>query len=178
MSDCSHRSLDRLALVGGWWLTRCLCDQPIVRSFLASHWILSAGCWLTAARGGSSHKYPARRSHVLRGITPRLEVKNLRLGVEPCLRITDNLSIGSDSSASTYPPESGRRVKAITLPAESRGMEAEVITSGGTEGSKGAHRPGEDGSDHQPRHQAFGSSLLCTSSWRSGPIVAPPPASP
>ena len=34
---------------------------------------------MTTTRGGSSYKYLARRSHMLRGTTPHCDVKTLRL---------------------------------------------------------------------------------------------------
>jgi len=43
--------------------------------------------------GGKSYKYPARQSHVLRGITPHRDVKTFRLGIKLHQRIMDNLSI-------------------------------------------------------------------------------------
>jgi hypothetical protein len=41
-------------------------------------------------------------------VTPHRDVKTLRLGIRLHQRITNNLSIGSESSASTYPPVSGQ----------------------------------------------------------------------
>jgi len=58
--------------------------------------------------GGKSYKYPARQSHVLRGTTPHCDVKTLRLGTRFHQRKEDNSRLDLDSSAPTYPPESGQ----------------------------------------------------------------------
>ena len=59
----------RQRLVGGWWLTRCLGDRLMV------HWLLM----IDDRSRRVVDRYLARRSHVLRGITPRRDVaKTLR----------------------------------------------------------------------------------------------------
>ena len=59
--------------------------------------------------GGSSYKYPARQSHVLRGNYPALRREKLFALALNFISVTQIISrFGSESSASTYPPESGQ----------------------------------------------------------------------